>query len=67
MPVLYVAAGMTVEQAVNRFNANISYSGLLHAVTADVSTGQHLHNCVSWLCMYGETSHLLLLSPSSSP
>lgn len=67
MPVLYVAAGMTVEQAVNRFNANISYSGLLHAVTADVSTDQHLHSGVSWLCMYGETSHLLLLSPSSSP
>ncbi|KAK7507621.1 hypothetical protein BaRGS_00001556 [Batillaria attramentaria] len=27
--------GMTFEDAVNRFNANISYSGLLHAVTAD--------------------------------
>ncbi|XP_076446613.1 dnaJ homolog subfamily C member 13-like isoform X1 [Babylonia areolata] len=27
--------GMMSEEAVNRFNANISYSGLLHAVTAD--------------------------------
>ncbi|XP_025080789.1 dnaJ homolog subfamily C member 13-like isoform X2 [Pomacea canaliculata] len=27
--------GMSFEEAVNRFNANISYSGLLHAVTAD--------------------------------
>ncbi|KAL8571849.1 DnaJ subfamily C member 13 [Nucella lapillus] len=27
--------GTTIEEAVNRFNANISYSGLLHAVTAD--------------------------------
>lgn len=27
--------GMMFEDAVNRFNANISYSGLLHAVTAD--------------------------------
>lgn len=30
--------GMTFANAVERFNANISYSGLLHAVTADVST-----------------------------
>lgn len=28
---------MSFEEAVNRFNSNISYSGLLHAVTADVS------------------------------
>ncbi|XP_076459341.1 dnaJ homolog subfamily C member 13-like isoform X2 [Babylonia areolata] len=27
--------GMSVEETVNRFNANVSYSGLLHAVTAD--------------------------------
>ena len=28
---------MTFLEAVHRFNCNISYSGLLHAVTADVS------------------------------
>lgn len=30
-----VPAGMTFNDAVSRFNANISYNGLLHAVTAD--------------------------------
>jgi len=30
-------AGMSFAEAVSRFNSNISYSGLLHAVTADVS------------------------------
>ncbi|GFR63076.1 DnaJ-like protein subfamily C member 13 [Elysia marginata] len=30
-----VPAGMTFNEAVSRFNANISYSGLLHAVTAE--------------------------------
>jgi DnaJ homolog subfamily C member 13 len=29
--------GMTFGEAVSRMNCNISYSGLLHAVTADVS------------------------------
>ena len=29
--------GMTVAEAVSRFNSNVSYSGLLHAVTGDVS------------------------------
>ena len=29
-------AGMTYAEAVYRMNSNISYSGLLHAVTADV-------------------------------
>ena len=28
---------MTFAEAVSRFNSNVSYSGLLHAVTADVS------------------------------
>ncbi|KAK2150998.1 hypothetical protein LSH36_380g05005 [Paralvinella palmiformis] len=31
----YSTAGMTFAEAVSRFNSNISYSGLLHAVTAD--------------------------------
>jgi len=31
-----VPAGMTFAEAVSRFNSNVSYSGLLHAVTADV-------------------------------
>ena len=30
--------GMTFAEAVQRFNANVSYSGLLHSVTADVRT-----------------------------
>ncbi|XP_005092836.1 dnaJ homolog subfamily C member 13 isoform X2 [Aplysia californica] len=30
-----VPAGMTFDQAVFRFNANVSYNGLLHAVTAE--------------------------------
>lgn len=29
--------GWTFNEAVQRFNANVSYSGLLHSVTADVS------------------------------
>lgn len=29
--------GMSFPEAISRFNSNISYSGLLHAVTADVS------------------------------
>ena len=29
--------GWTFMEAVERFNANVSYSGLLHAVTAEVS------------------------------
>ena len=33
-----ISAGMTFSEAVLRFNSNVSYSGLLHAVTADVST-----------------------------
>ena len=32
-----LAVGMTFAEAVSRFNSNIAYSGLLHAVTADVS------------------------------
>ena len=36
---------MTFEEAVHRFNANVSYSGLLHAVTAEVI---HKHN--KYLC-----------------
>ena len=28
---------MSFAEAVSRFNSNIAYSGLLHAVTADVS------------------------------
>jgi hypothetical protein len=28
---------MTFDEVVSRFNSNISYSGLLHAVTQDVS------------------------------
>ena len=35
---LCITAGMTFAQAVSRFNSNITYSGLLHAVTADVSS-----------------------------
>jgi len=31
-----VPAGMSFAEAVSRFNSNVSYSGLLHAVTADV-------------------------------
>ena len=30
-------AGWTYVHAVHRFNANVSYSGLMHAVTGDVS------------------------------
>ena len=33
--------GMTFHEAVARFNSNISYSGLLHAVTQDVSTVEY--------------------------
>ena len=33
-------AGMTFSMAVDRFNGNVSYSGLLHAVTADVSVNR---------------------------
>ena len=33
----FSADGMTFSDVVYRFNANISYSGLLHAVTGDVS------------------------------
>ena len=33
-----LAVGMTFAEAVSRFNSNIAYSGLLHAVTADVSS-----------------------------
>lgn len=29
--------GMTPFETLSRFNGNVSYSGLLHAVTADVS------------------------------
>lgn len=36
---LLFLAGMTFGQAVQRFNSNIPYSGLLHAVTAEVSSG----------------------------
>ena len=32
-----IAANMTFSETVLRFNCNVSYSGLLHAVTADVS------------------------------
>ena len=32
-----ILVGMTVSEAVSRFNSNVSYSGLLHAVTGDVS------------------------------
>ena len=32
-----ISVGMTVSEAVSRFNSNVSYSGLLHAVTGDVS------------------------------
>ena len=35
-----VPAGMSFAEAVSRFNSNVSYSGLLHAVTADVCTSQ---------------------------
>jgi len=31
-----VPVGMNFAEAVSRFNCNVSYSGLLHAVTADV-------------------------------
>jgi len=33
-----VPAGMSFAETVSRFNCNVSYSGLLHAVTADVCT-----------------------------
>ena len=36
-PWLYISVGMSFEEAVSRFNSNVSYSGLLHAVTGDVS------------------------------
>jgi len=39
-----VPAGMSFAEAVSRFNSNVSYSGLLHAVTADV--------CHVLLCVY---------------
>ena len=32
-----IVVNMSFAEAVCRFNSNISYSGLLHAVTADVS------------------------------
>ena len=32
-----ILVGTTVAEAVSRFNSNVSYSGLLHAVTGDVS------------------------------
>lgn len=37
-PVMSIAVGLTFEQCVSRFNSNVSYSGLLHAVTQDVSS-----------------------------
>ncbi|KAL8616890.1 hypothetical protein ACOMHN_041809 [Nucella lapillus] len=40
-------AGMSMEQAVNRFNANVSYSGLLHAVTADALFAQNKEKLIS--------------------
>ena len=33
---LFISGNMTFKEAVMRFNANVSYSGLLHAVTQDV-------------------------------
>ena len=37
MASLFFPEGMTFHLAVARFNSNVSYSGLLHAVTQDVS------------------------------
>ena len=45
----YFSAGMTFAEAVTRFNSNISYSGLLHAVTQDVS---HLYGYSYRLTVY---------------
>ncbi len=42
---VFFPAGMTFAQAVSRFNSNISYNGLLHAVTADVSYSVILTLC----------------------
>ena len=39
-----VPAGMSFADVVSRFNSNVSYSGLLHAVTADV--------CRVFSCLY---------------
>ena len=36
------AADMKFAEAIARFNSNISYNGLLHAVTADVSTASSI-------------------------
>lgn len=33
----WFSVGLTFDQSVSRFNSNVSYSGLLHAVTQDVS------------------------------
>lgn len=46
--------GMTFHEAVMRFNSNVSYSGLLHAVTqTDVSFECHRNYWVrnQWICL----------------
>lgn len=45
-------AGMSFAEATSRFNSNISYSGLLHAVTADVSPAKvQVYPCCLFLFM----------------
>jgi len=43
-----VPAGMNFAEAVSRFNSNVSYSGLLHAVTADVCRVMYFMS--AWQC-----------------
>ena len=59
-----VPAGMSFAEAVSRFNSNVSYSGLLHAVTADVCYTTGL-SAMSFLSDYLEcliSSYVLVLT-----
>ena len=44
--------GWTYSEAVHRFNANVSYSGLLHAVTGEVSILYYRFENVSFAVLF---------------
>ena len=45
-PLIFFFLAATFAEAVERFNSNIPYNGLLHAVTQDVSTVCPGHLCL---------------------